>query len=32
MCRPVEGAKANNLHDPVPQDIKEERLHRFMFN
>jgi len=28
----VEGPKANNLREPLPQDIKEERLHRFMFN
>ncbi|WP_019216398.1 30S ribosomal protein S12 methylthiotransferase RimO [Legionella tunisiensis] len=27
---PVEGAKANELADPVPNDIKEERYHRFM--
>ncbi|KTC86291.1 30S ribosomal protein S12 methylthiotransferase RimO [Legionella brunensis] len=27
---PVEGAKANELTDPVPEDIKEERYHRFM--
>lgn len=27
---PVEGAKANELADPVPDDIKEERYHRFM--
>jgi len=27
---PVEGAKANDLPNPVPEDIKEERLERFM--
>lgn len=27
---PVNGAKANELNDPVPEDIKEERYHRFM--
>ncbi len=27
---PVEGAKANDLPDPVPEEIKEERYHRFM--
>lgn len=27
---PVNGAKANNLADPVPEFIKEERYHRFM--
>lgn len=27
---PVEGAAANELPDPVPDDIKEERYHRFM--
>lgn len=27
---PVEGAKANDLSDPVPEEIKEERYHRFM--
>lgn len=27
---PVEGAKANELANPVPSDIKEERFHRFM--
>jgi len=27
---PVEGAKANTLENPVPEDIKEERYHRFM--
>lgn len=27
---PVEGAKANELNDPVPEEIKEERYHRFM--
>ncbi|WP_133129817.1 30S ribosomal protein S12 methylthiotransferase RimO [Legionella yabuuchiae] len=27
---PVNGAKANDLADPVPTDIKEERYHRFM--
>jgi ribosomal protein S12 methylthiotransferase len=27
---PVEGAKANELPNPVPEDIKEERLERFM--
>ena len=27
---PVEGAMANDLPDPVPEDIKEERLERFM--
>jgi ribosomal protein S12 methylthiotransferase len=27
---PVEGAKANALPDPVPEDVKEERLERFM--
>ncbi|MEQ4622127.1 30S ribosomal protein S12 methylthiotransferase RimO [Providencia vermicola] len=27
---PVEGAKANELSDQVPEDVKEERYHRFM--
>ena len=27
---PVEGAKANDLATPVPEEIKEERYHRFM--
>lgn len=27
---PVEGARANTLDNPVPEDIKEERYHRFM--
>lgn len=27
---PVEGAKANDLGSQVPEDIKEERYHRFM--
>jgi ribosomal protein S12 methylthiotransferase len=27
---PVEGAVANHLPDPVPEDIKQERLERFM--
>lgn len=27
---PVEGAKANDLPDPVPEEIKEARYHRFM--
>ena len=27
---PVEGAKANDLPDPVPDEVKEERLARFM--
>lgn len=27
---PVHGAKANELADPVPEAIKEERYHRFM--
>jgi len=27
---PVDGAKANDLADPVPEEIKEERYHRFM--
>ena len=27
---PVAGAKANDLADPVSEDIKEERYHRFM--
>lgn len=27
---PVEGAKANELTNPIPEDIKEERYHRFM--
>lgn len=27
---PVEGARANDLADPVPEEIKEERYHRFM--
>ncbi len=27
---PVSGAKANELADPVPEDVKEERYHRFM--
>jgi len=27
---PVEGAKANDLPDPVPDEIKQERLARFM--
>lgn len=27
---PVNGAKANELENPVPEEIKEERYHRFM--
>ena len=27
---PVQGAKANELADPVPNDVKEERFERFM--
>ncbi|ASQ45325.1 30S ribosomal protein S12 methylthiotransferase RimO [Legionella clemsonensis] len=27
---PVEGAKANELANPVPEHVKEERYHRFM--
>jgi len=27
---PVEGATANELPDPVPEEVKEERWHRFM--
>ena len=27
---PVDGAKANDLPDPVPEEIKQERLARFM--
>jgi ribosomal protein S12 methylthiotransferase len=27
---PVAGAKANDLGDPVPDDVKDERYHRFM--
>jgi ribosomal protein S12 methylthiotransferase len=27
---PVNGAKANDLSNPVPEEIKEERYHRFM--
>lgn len=27
---PVEGAKANELADPVPEEVKDERLERFM--
>ncbi len=27
---PVEGAKANDLPDPVPEEVKQERLARFM--
>lgn len=27
---PVEGAKANDLPDPVSEEVKEERYHRFM--
>lgn len=27
---PVEGAKANELADPVSEEVKEERYHRFM--
>lgn len=27
---PVAGAKANELENPVPEEIKEERYHRFM--
>ena len=27
---PVNGAKANTLPDPIAEDIKEERYHRFM--
>jgi len=27
---PVAGAKANDLPDPVPEDVKQERLRRFM--
>ncbi len=28
----VEGAKANDLGEPVPEEIKEERYHRFMLH
>ena len=27
---PVEGAPATNMADQVPEDVKEERFHRFM--
>jgi len=27
---PVDGAKANDLSDPVPEELKEDRLERFM--
>ncbi|SEA42414.1 30S ribosomal protein S12 methylthiotransferase RimO [Alkalimonas amylolytica] len=27
---PIDGAKANELPDPVPEEVKEERYHRFM--
>jgi len=27
---PVKGAKANELLNPIPEDLKEERYHRFM--
>jgi len=27
---PVDGAKANDLDSPVPEEVKEERYHRFM--
>ena len=27
---PVEGAKANELANPIPEDVKEDRFHRFM--
>lgn len=27
---PVEGAKANKLPDPVPEEVQEERFQRFM--
>ncbi|CDZ77375.1 Ribosomal protein S12 methylthiotransferase RimO [Legionella massiliensis] len=27
---PVEGAKANELADPIPDEVKEDRYHRFM--
>ncbi len=27
---PVDGAKANELPDPVPEEVKQERLARFM--
>ncbi|MFA6303273.1 MAG: 30S ribosomal protein S12 methylthiotransferase RimO [Legionella sp.] len=27
---PVAGAKANDLSDPVPEEVKEDRYHRFM--
>lgn len=27
---PVQGASANDLPDPVPEEVKEERWHRFM--
>ncbi len=27
---PIEGAKANELPEPVPEEVKEERFHRFM--
>jgi ribosomal protein S12 methylthiotransferase len=27
---PVKGAKANDLENPVPEEVKEERYHRFM--
>jgi ribosomal protein S12 methylthiotransferase len=27
---PVKGAKANELENPIPEEVKEERYHRFM--
>ena len=30
MYSPVDGAKANDLPDPVPEEIKQDRLARFM--
>ena len=29
-CSPVEGAPATEMADQVPEDVKEERFHRFM--
>ena len=29
-CSPVEGAPANDIADPVPEEVKEARLERFM--